>query len=135
LNFLTKLFDKKISDTTTDGYNPTEIQQLLNSITNIDKFQYYFYTPGSKYPTQTEKTQNKPINEILTFLDQHFTETIDLHTEIQHKTYKSGKHEIILKSRDTKNEITKLSILEYNKPQNKTENPEPTKTKRTRTIR
>jgi hypothetical protein len=125
LSFITKLFDKKTSDTTTDGYDPNEIQQMLDSITNIDTFQYYSYTPGSKYPTQSEKTQNKPLAEILTFLDQHFTETIDLHTEIQHKTYKSGKHEIILKGRDTKNEITKLSILEYNKPQNKTKKPNP----------
>jgi hypothetical protein len=123
LNFLTRLFDKKISDTTTDGYKPNEIQKLLNGITNIDTFQYYYYFPGSKYPTESEKTKNQPVTETLTFLNQHFTDSLNLHTEIQHKTYKSGKHEIILKGRDPKNEIIKLSVLEYNKPPNETKNP------------
>ncbi len=123
MSILTRLFDKKISDTTTDGYKPNEIQKLLNSITNIDTFQYYTFFPDSKYPTESEKTKNKPVTEILPFLDQHFTDSLNLHTEIQHKTYKSGKHQIILKGRNQKNEITKLSVLEYNKPPNETKNP------------
>jgi hypothetical protein len=122
LNFLTRLFDRKISDTTTDGYKPHEIQKLLNGITNIDAFQYYYYFPGSKYPTESEKTRNQPVTETLTFLNQHFTDSLNLHTEIQHKTYKSGKHEIILKGRDPKNEIIKLSVLEYNRPPNEAQN-------------
>ena len=123
MSFLKRHFDKKISDTTTDGYNPNEIQQQLNGITNIDTFQYYHYMPGSKYPTESEKTKNQPVTEILTFLNQHFTDSLNLHTETQHKTYKSGKHEIILKGRAPKNEIIKLSVLEYNKPPNETKNP------------
>jgi hypothetical protein len=123
LSFLTRLFDKKTSDTTTDGYKPHEIQKLLNDITNIDTFQYYHYLSGSRYPTDSEKTKNQPVTETLTFLNQHFTDSLNLHTEIQHKTYKSGKHQIILKGRDPKNEIIKLSVLEYNKPPTQTENP------------
>ena len=122
MNFLTRLFDRKISDTTTDGYKPHEIQKLLNGITNIDAFQYYYYFPGSKYPTESEKTRNQPVTETLTFLNQHFTDSLNLHTEIQHKTYKSGKHEIILKGRDPKNEIIKLGVLEYNRPPNEAQN-------------
>jgi hypothetical protein len=123
LSFLTRLYNKKTSDTTTDGYNPNDIQQLLNGITNIDTFQYYYYFSGSKYPTEAEKAKNKPVTETLTFLNQHFTESLNLHTEIQHKTYKSGKHQIIIKGRDPKNEIIRLSVLEYHKPPNETENP------------
>jgi hypothetical protein len=123
LNLLTKLFDKKISDTTTDGYNPNEIQKLLNGITNIATFQYYYYLSGSKYPTESEKTKNQPVTEIIAFLNQHFTDSLSLHTEIQHKTYKSGKHEIVFKGRDQKNEMIKLGVLEYNRPPNETKKP------------
>jgi len=117
LNLLTRLFDKKVSDTLSDGYKPNEIQKKLNGVTNIDTFQYYYYAPSSKYPTETQKTKNQPTNEIITFLNQHFTETLNLHVEIHHKTYKSGRSQIIFRGKTPNNEITKLSVIEYNKHQ------------------
>jgi hypothetical protein len=117
LSILTRLFDKKISDTTTDGYKPNEIQELLNGINNIDTFQYYYYAPGSKYPSEEQKTKNQATNEIITFLNQHFTETLSLHTEIHHKTYKSGRNQIIFRGKDPNDEITRLSVIEYSKHQ------------------
>ena len=116
MSFLTRLLDRKTSDKTIEGYRPNEIQQLLNGIKNVETFQYYYYMPGFKYPTEAEKTKNQPTEEILSFLNQHFTESLSLHTEIQHKTYKSGRCQIILKGRDPKNEITRLCVVEVKRP-------------------
>jgi hypothetical protein len=116
LSFFTRLLDRKTSDKTIEGYRPNEIQQLLNGIKNIETFQYYYYLSGFKYPTESEKTKNQPVNEILSFLNLHFTESLSLHSEIQQKTYKSGRCEIILKGRDSKNEIIKLGVVEFKRP-------------------
>lgn len=123
MSFLTRLLDRKTSDETIEGYRPNEVQQLLKGIKNLDSFQYYYYFPGSKYPTESEKTKNQPVDEVLTFLNQHFTDSLSLHTEIQHKIYKSGRHEIIFKGRDPKNEIIKLSVIEFKKSYNETNEP------------
>jgi len=115
LSFLTRLLDKKTSDTIIEGYRPEEVQQLLNDIKTIETFQYYYYFPGSKYPSEAQKTKNQPISEIITFLNQHFTESLSLHVEIHQKTYKSGRNQIIFRGKDPNDEITKLTVIEFRK--------------------
>jgi hypothetical protein len=113
LGFLTRFLDRKISDRIIEGYRAEEVLQLLSGIENVKTFQYYYYFPGSKYPSESERIMNQSIEATVSFLNLHFTESLSLHVEIHHKTYKSGKCEIIFRGKDPKGEIVKLGVVEF----------------------
>lgn len=116
--FLKSLFDRKISDRTTVGYNAEKIKSWLSNIKEIDNFRYYYYPPGSKFPAQSKDLKNQPPRDVLSFLEAHFSESSNLFTEIQHKVYRSGKQEIILRGINLNGEITKIAVLNFRKPIN-----------------
>ena len=118
MGFLVRLFDRKTSDRTIEGYKVEQVQEMLKGIINVETLQYYYYQSGSKYPTETEKTKNQPLEEVLSFLNLHFTESLSLHTEVQQKTYKSGRCEIIFKGKDQRNEIIKLGVIDFRRTSN-----------------
>jgi hypothetical protein len=118
LSFLNRIFDRKTCDKIIEGYRAEQIQEMLKSTENVESFEYYYYQTGIKYPIESEKTTNRPREEVLSFLDLHFTESLSLHTEIQQKTYKSGRGQIVLKGRDRRNEIIKLGVINYRRTPN-----------------
>jgi hypothetical protein len=118
LSFLNRIFDRKTHDKTIKGYRAEQIKEMLKGIENVESFEYYYYESGIKYPIESEKTTNRPREEVLSFLDLHFTESLSLHTEIQQKTHKSGRGQIVLKGRDRKNEIIKLGVINYRRRPN-----------------
>jgi len=110
---LRRIFDKKISDKTTRGYNAEEIESQLSSVKEIGSFKHYYYPPGAKFPTGSQNLRKQSPREILSFLNSHFTESADFFVEIQHKRFKSGRHQIILRGINLKGEITKIAILDF----------------------
>jgi len=110
---LRRIFDRKISDQTKKGYNPDEIKSLLSNVKQIDNLKYYYYPPGSKFPTESKSVRNQPIEEALSLLNSHFAESPDVFVEIQHKVFKSGRHEIIFRGISLKGEITKIAVLDF----------------------
>jgi len=118
LSFLTRIFDRKIHGKTFEGYKAEQIREMLKGAEKIDSFQYYYYQSGFKYPTESEKTKNQIPEEVLSFLNLHFTESLSLHTEIQQKTYKSGRCQIVLKGKDQRNEIIKLGVINFRRTPN-----------------
>jgi len=110
---LKRIFDRKISDKTTLGYNSEEIKNWLDNVTAIASFKYYYYPPDSKLPAESKNLKNQPTGEVLSFLKSHFTESAKFFVEIQHKVYKSGRHEVILRGMDLKGVITKLAVLDF----------------------
>jgi hypothetical protein len=116
-----KLFDKKTSDTTTSGFNVDEITAWLNNVERIEEFKYYYFAPGARRPTESKNQKNQPVAEIVSFLIDNFIESPDSFVEIQKKTFKSGKHEVIFRAINmagTKREVTKLAVLNYRKTTN-----------------
>jgi len=112
---LKRILDRKISDETTRGYNAEEIKSWLSSAKEIESFKYYYYPPGSKFPAESKSLKNQPTEEVLSFLNIHFSESPDFFVEIQHKVFRSGKQEIILRGMNLKGEITKIVVLNLEK--------------------
>lgn len=113
-----KLFDKKISDTTTMGFDVDKINVWLKNVERVDGFKYYYFAPGARRQTGSRNQKNQPVAEILSFLIDHFVESSDSFVEIQKKTFKSGKNEVIFRAismAGEKHEITKLAVLNYRK--------------------
>jgi len=113
---LKRIFDRKISDKITRGYKPEEVKSLLGDIKEVDKFEYYYFLPSSKFPRESKRLTNQPIEEVLSFLDGNFSESPDFFVEIHQKLYKSGKREIIFRQISTKGEITRLAVVALRKP-------------------
>lgn len=114
-----KLFDRKISDTTARGFNAQEVAGWLDHVEKIDQFKYYLFAPGAKRPTESKNLKNQPVPQVLSFLTEHFVDSVDSYVEIQKKVFKSGRHEVIFRSAFVvldKQEITKLAVLNYSKP-------------------
>lgn len=116
LKSLRRLFDRKISDKTTRGYNPDEVKSWLSNVQKIDSLKYYYYAPGSKFPSESKSLKNQTTEEGLSLLGIHFAETPDVFVEIQHKVFKSGRHEIIFRGISLKGEITKIAVLDFMTP-------------------
>jgi len=112
---LRHLFDRKISDKTTKGYNAEEVENQLSGVEKVDSFKYYYYPPGSKFHTDSKSFKNQPAKEIFSFLNSHFVESPDWFVEIQHKVFKSGRHEMIFRGINLKGEITKIAVLDFKK--------------------
>ena len=110
------LFDRKIADKITKGYKPQEVKSLLGDVKEVDRFEYYYYPPGHKFPRESKRLEKQPIEEVLSFLNDKFTESPDFFVEIHQKLYKSGKCEIIFRGMSTKGEITKLAVVSLRKP-------------------
>jgi len=72
---LKRIFDRKISDKNIKGYNAEEIKNWLANVKEIDSFKYYYYHPGSKFPAESKSLRNQPTEEVLSFLDSHFSES------------------------------------------------------------
>ncbi len=113
LEFLKRIFDRKISDRTIRGYNAEEIKSWLSNFKEIDSFKYYYYPPGSKFPADSKSLKNQPSIEVLSFLNSHFSESSSFFVEIQRKVYRSGKQEMILRGIDLNGEITKIAVLNF----------------------
>ena len=114
-----KLFDRKISDTTTRGFNFEEIVSWFDQVKTIDEFKYYFFAPGARRPTESQNLKSQTVTQVLSFLNDHFMDSSEAFTEIQKKVFKSGRHEVIFRSILVvldKREITKLAVLSYSKP-------------------
>ena len=114
-----KLFDRIISNTTTKGFNLSEVTGWMDKVEKIDEFKYYFFAPGARRPTESQNLKNQPVAEVLSFLNDHFVDSADSFIEIQKKVFKSGRHEVIFRSVFLvldKREITKLAVLHYSKP-------------------
>jgi len=109
LKFLKRIFDRKISDRTTRGYNAEKIESWLSNVKEIDGFKYYHYPPGSKFPAESKSLKDQPAGEVLSFLNSHFSESSNLFFEIQRKVYRSGNQEMILRGIDLNGEITKIA--------------------------
>jgi len=110
---LKPLFDKKTFDKTIKGYEAEEIKKWLSDVKEIDILKYYYYLPGSKFPNESKTLKNQPTQEVLSFLNGHFSETSDLFVEIQRKGFKSGRWEIIFRGRNPKGEIVRLCVLNF----------------------
>jgi len=110
---LRRIFDRKISDKTTVGYNSEEIKNWLDNVAAIATFKYYYYPPETKRPVESKNWENQSTREVLSFLNSHFTESANFFVEIQHKVYKSGRHEVVLRGMDLKGVITKLAVLDF----------------------
>jgi len=108
---LKHIFDKKTSDSTIRGYDAEEIKSWLSIFKEIESFKYYYYPPTAKFPADSKNLKNQPVEEILSFLNAHFSESPDFFVEIQRKVFRSGKQEIILRGINLKGEITKLAVL------------------------
>jgi len=113
---LKRIFDRKISDKITRGYEPEEVKSLLGGIKEVDKFEYYHFLPDRKFPRESKRLTNHPIEEVLSFLDGNFSESPDFFVEIHEKLYKSGRREIIFRRISTTGEITKLAVVSLRKP-------------------
>lgn len=111
-----RFFNRKISDRTTIGYNAEEVKEWLRSVEKVDSFKYYYYPPGAKFYTDSKDLKDQPTEEILSFLNSHFSESPNLFTEIQHKVFRSGRHEIIFRGINPNGEITKIAVLNFTKP-------------------
>lgn len=109
------IFDRKISDKTTRGYNADEIKGWLSNVQKIDSLKYYYYPPGSKFLSESKSLKNQTTEEVLSLLDIHFAESPDVFVEIQHKVFKSGRHEMIFRGINLKGEITKIAVLDFKK--------------------
>ena len=110
-----RIFDRKISDRIIKGYDAEQIKSLLSNIREIDRFEFYYYRPHSKSPTESKKLKNQPAEEVLSFLNSHFTESSNFYVEIQEKVYKSGKIEVIVRGMTLEGEITKIAVLNSKK--------------------
>jgi len=110
---LKRIFDRKISDRTVRGYNAEEAKSWFGSVKEIESFEYYYYPPRSKFPAESKSLKNQATEEVLSFLDSHFTESSNFFVEIRHKVYKSGRREIILRGIDLDGEITKIAVLKF----------------------
>jgi len=113
------LFDRKVYDTTVNGYNPEEIRKWL-SAKEIDNLKYYYYLPSSKFPRESRNLKTPSPEQAISFLNGRFSETLDLFVEIQHKEFKSGRHEIILKGKNSAGEILRLCILSLKRASDET---------------
>ena len=112
-----RVFDRKISDTTVKGYDADEFKKLLSDVSEVDRFRYYYYPPGSKFIRESRDLKKQQPIEVLSFLNGHFfPDSPDFFVEIQKKVYKSGKYEIILREVITSGEITKIAVLDFKKP-------------------
>ena len=106
-------------DTTLSGLHIDEITAWLRGVEKIDEFEYYDFMPGSKWASDSENVKGKPVREVLDFLNNNFTESVDSFVEVQMKAFKSGRHQVIvrkIKATASKREITKIAVLSYNKP-------------------
>jgi len=117
---LKRIFDRKISDRNIRGYNAEEIKNWLSNAKQIDSFKYYYYPPGRKFPTESKDLKNQPPEEVLSFLDSHFTESLEFFVELQQKVYKSGKQEVVLRATNKNGEITKIAVINFRKLPNET---------------
>jgi len=113
LKFLKPLFDKKTFDRTVKGYEAEEIKKWLSDVKEISTLKYYYYPPSSKFPSESKNLKNQPAEEVLSFLNSHFSESLELFVEIQRKGFKSGRWEIIFRGRNPKGEIIKLCVLNF----------------------
>jgi len=116
LKFLKRIFDKKISDETLRGYDAEKIESWLSNVNEIDNFKYYYYPPGARFPADSKNLKNQPAREALSFLNSHFSESLNFFVEIQHKVFRSGRHEIILRGINLNGEITKIAVLNFQSP-------------------
>ena len=106
-------------DTTLSGLHIDEITAWLRGVEKIDEFEYYDFMPGSKWASDSENVKGKSVREVLDFLNNDFTESLDSFVEVQMKAFKSGRHQVIvrkIKATASKREITKIAVLSYNKP-------------------
>jgi hypothetical protein len=111
---LKRIFDRKISDETTRGYNVEEVKRWLGNVKEIDSFKYYSYLPGAKHFSDSKSLKKQPTDEVLSFLNNHFlVESPDFFVEIQKKIWKSGKGEIIFRGMISEGEITKIAVLNF----------------------
>lgn len=85
------IFDRKTSDETTRGFNPDQIRSWLSGIHEIGRLKYYYYAPGSKYPTESKNLKTQPVTDVLSFLTIHFIESPNSFVEIQRKAFRSGR--------------------------------------------
>ena len=106
-------FDKKTFDKTVKGYEAEEIKKWLSDVKEIDSLKYYFYLSGSKFPSEAKTLKNQPAEEVLSFLNSRFHESLELFVEIQRKGFKSGRWEIIFRGRNPKGEIVRLCVLKF----------------------
>lgn len=114
-----RLFDKKIADTTLSGLHIDEITAWLQGVEKIDKFEYYDFVPGAKRASESESVKEKPVREVLDFLNTRFTESLDSFVQVQMKAFGSGRHQVIVRKIMTtasKREITKIAVLNFKKP-------------------
>jgi len=117
LEFLKRIFDRKISDRIIRGYNAEEIKRRLGNVKEIESFKYYHYPPGAKYPADSKGLKNQSTKEVFSVLNSHFSESPNFFVEIHHRVYKSGKQEIILRGINLNGEITKIAVLNFKKYQ------------------
>jgi len=115
---LKPLFDKKTFDRTTKGYEAEEIKKWVSDVKEIDTLKYYYYLPDSKKPSESKTLKNQPTEEVLSFLNGHFSESLELFVEIQRKGFKSGRWEMILRGRNPKGEIMRLCVLNFRRTSN-----------------
>jgi len=113
---LKRIFDRKISDKITIGYKPEEVMNWLSDVKIVDNFEYYYYPPGSKFPRESKRLTNQPTEEVLPFLDDHFSESPNFFVEVQQKVFKSGKREIIFRGISATGEISKIAVASFRKP-------------------
>ena len=110
-----RIFDMKTSDETTRGFDLDQIRSWLVGIQEIDRLKYFYYAPGSKYPTGSKNLKTQPVTDVLSFLTSHFTESPNSFVEIQRKAFISGRQEIISREITSKGEITKIAVLDVKK--------------------
>jgi len=112
---LKRIFDRKISEKITRGYKPEEVKSLFGDIKEVDSVEYYYFLPDRKFPRESKRLANHPIEEVLSFLDGNFSESPDFFVEIHQKLYKSGKCEIIFRRISIRGEITRLAVVTLRK--------------------
>jgi hypothetical protein len=110
-----RILDIKTSDQTTKGFDYDQIKNWLSGIKNVKSLKYYYYAPGSKYPTESRNMKVQSVQDVLSFLASHFTESPNAFVEVQRKVFRSGKQEIILRAITSWGETMKIGVLEVKK--------------------
>jgi len=110
-----RLFDRKTSDQTTKGLDPDQVQNWLNGVKDVESLKYYYYAPGSKHLTEARALKAQSVQDVLSFLEGHFTESPNSLVEVQRRIFRSGRQEIILREITSSGEIIKIGVLHVKK--------------------